>query len=66
MFKKFKELLQDQSAVLITHRLSTVRMADCIYVLDKGKIVESGSHDELMKLAGTYAHLFELQAKNYR
>ncbi|HIK32271.1 MAG TPA: ABC transporter ATP-binding protein [Oscillatoriales cyanobacterium M59_W2019_021] len=66
VFKKFKELLQDQAAVLITHRLSTVRMADCIYVLDKGQIVESGSHDELMKLGGTYAHLFELQAKNYR
>lgn len=66
VFKKFKELLQHQSAVLITHRLSTVRMADCIYVLDKGKIVESGSHEDLMKLAGTYAHLFELQAKNYR
>ncbi|MBO9997410.1 MAG: ABC transporter ATP-binding protein [Cyanobacteria bacterium SID2] len=66
VFKKFRELLQGQSAVLITHRLSTVKMADCIYVLDKGRIVESGPHEALIQLNGLYAHLFETQAQNYR
>lgn len=66
VFKKFRELLEGQSAVLITHRLSTVKMADRIYVLDKGCIVESGSHDELIAMQGLYATLFETQARNYR
>ena len=66
IFKKFRELIKDQSAVLITHRLSTVKMADRIYVMDGGKIVESGTHEELMQLKQTYAHLFETQAQNYR
>jgi ATP-binding cassette subfamily B protein len=66
VFKKFRELLEGQSAVLITHRLSTVKMADRIYVLDKGCIVESGSHDELIEKQGLYATLFETQARNYR
>ncbi|NMG58611.1 ABC transporter ATP-binding protein [Geitlerinema sp. P-1104] len=66
VFKKFRELLEGQSAVLITHRLSTVKMADRIYVLDKGCIVESGSHDELIAKQGLYATLFETQARNYR
>ncbi|NEO24039.1 MAG: ABC transporter ATP-binding protein, partial [Moorea sp. SIO4A5] len=63
---KFRELIEDQAAILITHRLSTVKMADRIYVMDQGSIVESGTHAELMQLDGTYAHLFETQAKNYR
>jgi len=66
VFQRFRQLLKDQAAILISHRLSTVRMADRIYVLEKGRIVESGTHEELMRLSGTYAHLFELQAQHYR
>jgi len=51
--------------LLISHRFSTVRMADMIYVLDKGKIVERGSHEALMKLGGYYAHMFNIQAQQY-
>lgn len=65
VFKRFKELIQDQAAILITHRLSTVKMADCIYVMDQGKIVEQGSHQALMSQQDLYANLFETQARNY-
>jgi ATP-binding cassette subfamily B protein len=66
VFEKFRQLLQGQAAILISHRLSTVKMADRIYVLEKGRIIESGSHKELMQIGGTYARLFETQAQNYR
>ncbi|MEO1387733.1 MAG: ABC transporter ATP-binding protein [Cyanobacteria bacterium J06634_6] len=66
VFKRFKELIENQAAILITHRLSTVKMADRIYVMELGRIVESGSHDELMNQQGLYAKLFETQARNYR
>ena len=52
--------------ILISHRFSTVRMADQIAVLNDGRIVERGSHEELMRLNGHYAHLFALQARGYR
>jgi len=65
VFQKFHQLAQGKTAILISHRLSTVRMADRIYVLDGGKITESGTHDELMQLGGTYAYLFETQARYY-
>jgi ATP-binding cassette, subfamily B, bacterial len=66
VFNQFRQLIKDQAAILITHRLSTVKMADCIYVMDQGSIVESGTHDQLMQRRGSYAHLFETQAQNYR
>jgi ATP-binding cassette, subfamily B, bacterial len=66
VFNQFRQLIKDQAAILITHRLSTVKMADCIYVMDQGSIVESGTHDQLMQQRGSYAHLFETQAQNYR
>lgn len=66
VFQKFRDLTQDQMAVIVTHRLSTVKMADRIYVLDKGHIIEQGSHTELLQLNGTYTRLFEIQAQSYR
>jgi ATP-binding cassette subfamily B protein len=66
VFKKFRQLTAGRTAILISHRFSTVRMADRIYVLEDGRIIESGSHDELVRLGGTYAHLFETQAQYYR
>ncbi|MBP5973248.1 ABC transporter ATP-binding protein [Brasilonema sp. CT11] len=66
VFEKFRQLIQNQAAILISHRLSTVKMADRIYVMTNGSIVESGTHDELMQLGATYAHLFETQAQQYR
>ena len=66
VFRKFHQLAAGRTAILISHRFSTVRMADRIFVLEGGKIVESGSHDELVRLGGTYARLFETQAQYYR
>jgi ATP-binding cassette subfamily B protein len=66
VFAQFRQLLKGQAAILISHRLSSVKMADCIYVLDRGKIVEQGSHPELMDKRGLYRHLFETQAQHYR
>jgi len=66
VFKRFSELVAGRMAVIISHRFSTVRMADQIIVLDRGQIIERGSHDELVKLGGRYATLFNLQAQGYR
>ena len=66
VFQNFRRLAAGRTAVLISHRFSTVRMADCIYVLEAGKIIEKGSHDELIRTGGKYAHLFEMQARHYR
>ena len=66
LFEKLRHLVQGRSTVLISHRFSTVRMADRIYVIDEGRILESGSHAELMRQGGRYASLFHLQAAPYR
>ncbi len=66
VFRKFRQLAAGRTAILISHRFSTVRMADRIFVLEGGKIIESGTHDELVRLGGTYARLFETQAQYYR
>jgi ATP-binding cassette, subfamily B, bacterial len=66
IFEHFRALTKGKIAILISHRFSTVRMADQIVVLQNGSIVERGSHEELMKLNGHYAQLFLLQARGYR
>lgn len=66
VFEHFRELSRGKMTILISHRFSTVRMADQIVVIDKGHLVERGSHEELMKLGGQYAYLFSLQAEGYR
>ena len=66
IFQRFRKLTEGKIAVLISHRFSTVRMADQIAVIEDGHISELGSHAALVALGGTYAHLFELQAEGYR
>lgn len=66
VFERFAELTKGKSAVLISHRFSTVRMANRILVLEKGEQKEMGSHEELIKQNGRYAELFQLQAMGYR
>jgi ATP-binding cassette, subfamily B, bacterial len=66
LFQRFHQLTEGRTAILISHRLSTVRMADRIYVLENGRIAESGSHDELVSRGERYATLFETQAQHYR
>jgi len=66
VFEHFRNLTQNRIAILISHRFSTVRMADQIIVIRDGRIIERGNHQDLMRLDGHYAHLFKLQAKGYR
>ncbi len=66
LFQHFRELIAGKTALLISHRLSTVRMADQILVLDGGRIVEAGSHAELIVKGGHYASLYQMQAGRYR
>ncbi|MCR2806819.1 ABC transporter ATP-binding protein [Paenibacillus soyae] len=60
------EEAEDRPIIFISHRLSTTKMVDRIYMMENGAIIEQGSHDELMKLNGKYAHMFNLQASRYR
>jgi ATP-binding cassette subfamily B protein len=66
IFEHFRALAKDRITILISHRFSTVRMADQIAVLDHGRIIEQGSHEALMHQGGHYAQLFSLQARGYR
>jgi ATP-binding cassette subfamily B protein len=63
--QKIRELAGDKTVIFISHRLSTVRMADRIYMIDKGAVIEAGTHQELMALNGKYSEMFTMQAKNY-
>jgi ABC-type multidrug transport system fused ATPase/permease subunit len=66
VFKKFHQLSLGRTVIMISHRLSTVKMADRIYFLENGTIIESGSHGELIDQGGKYAYMFERQAQYYR
>jgi ATP-binding cassette subfamily B protein len=66
VFEQFRELAQDRMVILISHRFSTVRMADEILVIQGGNVLERGDHGALMRLGGHYASLFTLQAQGYR
>jgi len=66
VFQRFAELTDGKTALFISHRFSTVRMAQRILVLEKGRIAEDGSHDQLLSLGGRYAEMFEMQAASYR
>ncbi len=66
VFKRFKELSEGKTAILISHRFSSVRMADRILVLADGRVEAAGTHEELMAQPGRYSELFELQAAGYR
>jgi ATP-binding cassette subfamily B protein len=66
IFEHFRRLTRNRIAILISHRFSTVRMASQIIVIENGRVIERGSHEQLMQLAGHYANLFSLQAAGYR
>ena len=66
IFGHFRELTKTRIAIVISHRFSTVRMADQILVLEEGRVVERGSHESLMAAGARYANLFQLQARGYR
>lgn len=66
LFERFHELAQGRTAILISHRLSTVKMADRIFVVDQGQIMEQGTHDDLMAQQGLYNNLFLTQAQHYQ
>ena len=66
VFEPFRQLSKERITILISHRFSTVRMADQIAVIDEGRLVELGSHEQLMRAGGRYAQLFTLQARGYR
>ena len=66
VFRRIRQLLEGRTAILISHRFSTVRMADRIFAFEKGSILESGTHEQLIKSGGKYANLFEKQAQHYQ
>jgi ATP-binding cassette subfamily B protein len=66
IMRRYRQLAAGKTTILVSHRLSTVRMMDRIYVLEEGRITSEGSHEDLMRRNGEYARLFEMQAGNYR
>jgi ATP-binding cassette subfamily B protein len=66
IFERIRELAHGRAVILISHRFSTVRTADRIHILDEGRIVESGSHDELIARGGRYAEMYEVQARGFQ
>jgi ATP-binding cassette subfamily B protein len=66
VFQRFRDLTHGKIVLLISHRFSTARMANRIYVINEGRVVETGTHDQLMAREGKYAELFQLQASGYR
>ena len=64
--RSFRSVIGQRSALIISHRLSSVQLADRIFVMDDGRIVESGSHDELLQSNGEYARFFRAQAEYYQ
>lgn len=66
IFEKVENIAKDKTVIIISHRFSTVRKADKIYLVQAGKIIEQGTDDELIALAGMYSQLFEMQAKGYK
>jgi ATP-binding cassette, subfamily B, bacterial len=66
VFQRFRDLSAGKTTLIISHRFSTVRMADRIIVLEQGRIVEAGTHQALLAHRGRYAEMFELQAAGYR
>ncbi len=66
VFERFRELTKGRTTIVISHRFPTVRLSERIFVLEKGRVVEEGSHDELVASQGRYAMMFELQAAGYR
>jgi ATP-binding cassette subfamily B protein len=66
LFERVKRLTVGRSAIIISHRFSTVRIADRIAVMEQGRLIELGSHQALLERKGRYAELFELQARGYR
>jgi ATP-binding cassette subfamily B protein len=66
VFERLRALARGRTTIVISHRFPTVRMADRIIVLERGRLVEEGTHDELIAAGGRYARMFELQASGYR
>lgn len=66
IFRNLEKVYQDKTLILVSHRFSTVRNANKIFVIDEGKIIESGSHEELLNKKGKYAKMFNTQAKGYQ
>ena len=64
--KKLDDISSDKTIIIVSHRLSTTKKADMIYMFESGTIIESGSHSDLMELNGKYAEMFNLQAAKYK